>query len=604
MPKKKIILITLVVLFSALFVFHAVSVWFTQDDAYISYRYVKNFLGGEGLVFNPGERVEGYTNFFLIIMMIFFGLLGMDYIIVSKIIGIASGVGILILMVLWINRLFKDKVAVLLTAATLWLLAVNGVLAYWSVSGLETLLFTALVFWGLYLAENRNILFVPVLALATLIRPEGGLVFILILLYFLLTKSGRLIELGKLLLIYVILLLPQVVFRLYYYNDILPNPFYAKTGWSAEYFLSGVQYVWLFLKHYGLYGILVLLPLLMYKQLPKTVRMMLLIVYGYVIYILLIGGDVLHGHRFFVPILPPLYLLISLAIYRIVEKIFTRRRMYAATSSLMIILVVGILSFIIPREWMGNIRTTEKLLIDKILRRVDYIKAKGAKDATIACPTIGALSYNLDGNIIDMLGLTDKTIAKHPEAIANISSTWKERNYNIPYLMKRNPDLILFSTGIKPSAPAEKALFLSSKFRNGYYPVYYQEGNHLATIYKRKDGYTGEDRYLDDPEFIIAYTRAWNKISGGDYREALKETLSSIELGPSDFYLPYVLSGMILVELNRHDEALKYLNYSYNLSGQYDMHAADMLGKYYLINNDTAKANEYYRVISERNRLR
>ena len=33
------------------------------DDAYISYRYADNAVRGLGVVFNPGERVEGYTNF-------------------------------------------------------------------------------------------------------------------------------------------------------------------------------------------------------------------------------------------------------------------------------------------------------------------------------------------------------------------------------------------------------------------------------------------------------------------------------------------------------------------------------------------------------------
>ena len=32
------------------------------DDAYISARYARNLAEGHGLVFNPGERVEGYTN--------------------------------------------------------------------------------------------------------------------------------------------------------------------------------------------------------------------------------------------------------------------------------------------------------------------------------------------------------------------------------------------------------------------------------------------------------------------------------------------------------------------------------------------------------------
>ncbi|MEO5618208.1 MAG: hypothetical protein ABIS67_10585, partial [Candidatus Eisenbacteria bacterium] len=39
------------------------SLFWAQDDAYISFRYARNLLRGEGLVFNVGERVEGYTNF-------------------------------------------------------------------------------------------------------------------------------------------------------------------------------------------------------------------------------------------------------------------------------------------------------------------------------------------------------------------------------------------------------------------------------------------------------------------------------------------------------------------------------------------------------------
>ena len=37
--------------------------WFLTDDAFISFRYVRNLLEGHGLVFNPGERFEGYSNF-------------------------------------------------------------------------------------------------------------------------------------------------------------------------------------------------------------------------------------------------------------------------------------------------------------------------------------------------------------------------------------------------------------------------------------------------------------------------------------------------------------------------------------------------------------
>ena len=38
------------------------------DDTYISLRYAKNLVDGLGLVFNPGERVEGYTNFLFVLL--------------------------------------------------------------------------------------------------------------------------------------------------------------------------------------------------------------------------------------------------------------------------------------------------------------------------------------------------------------------------------------------------------------------------------------------------------------------------------------------------------------------------------------------------------
>src|SRR5512135_1832902 len=40
------------------------------DDAYISFRYAQNAILGHGLVFNPGERVEGFTNFLWTALMI------------------------------------------------------------------------------------------------------------------------------------------------------------------------------------------------------------------------------------------------------------------------------------------------------------------------------------------------------------------------------------------------------------------------------------------------------------------------------------------------------------------------------------------------------
>jgi len=43
-------------------VWRVIHLAWTCDDAFISYRYAKHLVEGQGLVFNPGERVEGITN--------------------------------------------------------------------------------------------------------------------------------------------------------------------------------------------------------------------------------------------------------------------------------------------------------------------------------------------------------------------------------------------------------------------------------------------------------------------------------------------------------------------------------------------------------------
>ncbi|TFH46898.1 MAG: hypothetical protein E4G94_01390, partial [ANME-2 cluster archaeon] len=41
----------------------------TPDDAYISFRYIKNFVEGNGLTYNVGEYVEGYSNALWVILI-------------------------------------------------------------------------------------------------------------------------------------------------------------------------------------------------------------------------------------------------------------------------------------------------------------------------------------------------------------------------------------------------------------------------------------------------------------------------------------------------------------------------------------------------------
>ncbi|HEX9725550.1 MAG TPA: hypothetical protein VGC53_14820, partial [Vicinamibacteria bacterium] len=48
------------------------------DDTYIFLRYAENLANGNGLVFNLGERVEGYTSPLWVLLLGLFSRLGLD----------------------------------------------------------------------------------------------------------------------------------------------------------------------------------------------------------------------------------------------------------------------------------------------------------------------------------------------------------------------------------------------------------------------------------------------------------------------------------------------------------------------------------------------
>jgi len=83
----------LIIPISVILVFIFLTQWFdfVQDDAFITFRYADNFAGGDGLVFNQGERIEGYTNFLWLMIIICGRLIGLSPLIFTKILGLVFG---------------------------------------------------------------------------------------------------------------------------------------------------------------------------------------------------------------------------------------------------------------------------------------------------------------------------------------------------------------------------------------------------------------------------------------------------------------------------------------------------------------------------------
>jgi arabinofuranosyltransferase len=118
------------------------------DDAYITFRYAHNLATGKGLVFNPGDPTDSASSFLYTILLAGLELLGFRNLPrVAAFIGIV-GAGVIAALV-YCACLERTR-RPLLAAALGVTAALHGLISGWSVSGMETIFYTALVVALLY----------------------------------------------------------------------------------------------------------------------------------------------------------------------------------------------------------------------------------------------------------------------------------------------------------------------------------------------------------------------------------------------------------------------------------------------------------------------
>ena len=521
-----------------IFLFLVIQYDFTQDDAYITFRYAANFVDGHGLVYNAGERVEGYTNFLWTILMILGRLIGVDLVLFSKIAGALFGLATIAMTFALARELFADisppQPDILAGLCALVMGSVYS-FAYWAVAGLETAAFGFMIVAALYAYIRRSYLSIPAAVMATLLRPEGGLVFAFIVLYEIISRRSFTRFAAMMIALYLLYLMPYAVFKLTYYGSLLPNPFYAKTTFTMEQLRNGLDYTGQFFWHYLAAGALFVPAVFVAFKAQRKHRLIMIFILIYTLYIIFIGGDVLKVHRFFVPLFP-LY---------VIAAIYGLYLLFRQKTALFVVSVIALMAWqmIVPRGHVATFHRREVGLSVKMTVMMDNLRASDTRNFSLAASTIGLVGYKLLGHtIIDMLGLTDSTIARHPEPpIEGLETTWRETHYNSRYLLSRQPDYILFSTGSKPSAPAERALFLYSAFLDNYRTIAFFYGTLMHPAYKRYFPIEGEITRDVGVDFVQYLNQGMNLLRSsreGNLR-ALAMFDSALACGPRRPY-PYV----------------------------------------------------------------
>ncbi|MEM8713959.1 MAG: hypothetical protein AAGG01_23695, partial [Planctomycetota bacterium] len=228
---------------------------FVADDAYITFRYSRNFHEGKGLVYNPGvdPPVEGYSEFLWAVLL----RLGFDVGIapetLSRVLSIGAGALMVALVVLMAARWFGERPVALFGTAVF--LGAAPPLGVWATGGMATMpaaTLAVLVFWLVFGRRSGRASGPLVVGLAAsalaLMRADAALLVALILGPAIVLGAVR--RRGDLLraalggaLISAVSFGAHVAWRHSVYGDWLPNTARAKLGFSSAATGRGLDYV-------------------------------------------------------------------------------------------------------------------------------------------------------------------------------------------------------------------------------------------------------------------------------------------------------------------------------------------------------------------------
>ena len=476
---------------SVLFLFLSYEIlgrWFT-DDAFISFRYAKNFLDGHGLVFNQGEYVQGYTNFLWVIMLALLKLFHIEFTTSSILINCFSYCALSIVLFAFFKRLYNDQQNTFYVLASLSVISSPNILAWTTGGGLEGVLFLFMLTLSFYLLFYRNPVIITSLLflLTTLIRPEGLLFFFFALIYLRFIKRTDNKTLLKFFSFYILLLAVYLLWSFIYYGSILPNTFYSKVSISLRGLQAGLHYIYRFFMSSPYLLMFLLIVLIGYETQNKEIKFFFLVSIVYIIYLAIIGGDFMFAFRFFLPVMSILFIIMMSGISQLSERIGDKNHLHGITYAILLLIIMyNIFSLSFFLSYKTEIRRYKMIGGGKILAR--YLNDHYPSNYTIASSGIGALGFYSNMKILDVLGLTDMQVAEN--GINGYDEIYSHGKSDVDYIMKRRPEIIVFgmSPGVKePVRFAEKEIYRQRTFKKDY--KYVEEVLNFDTLifYARKD---------------------------------------------------------------------------------------------------------------------
>lgn len=433
------------------------------DDAIISMQYARNLAEGNGLVFNVGERVEGYTNFLWTLALAalhwFSSAMAFEFLPAAVWLSVATAGVSLWLVYLLGRELWGNEPLPLFVALglTVW----DNAWAVWAIQALEGHFLLVWMMLALWLSEKRPARW-PIavglcLAAVVMTRPDGALLGVAIALSELAglpsrwkrkdpTLLGDLKAWGLALATFGLVFGVYFAWRYSYFGWLLPNTFYLKVGGGLDGWARGFRY------GVGFFSERMWLPLIAFgavlsirRTLVRTVVIFLGI---HFVYVMSVGGDFYPGHRFLLVAIPFLALLsgetVRLVARGIGHGVPAGAREWASTG--LLLLSVGAV-VVLARvglqngPWQTEIKRWGPTIQNNRLF-MEWVRSVRPEGASMALGDIGAAGFFADVKVIDVYGVVDPVVAHQKVESLGKGKAGHEKKASRDYVLSKEPTYI------------------------------------------------------------------------------------------------------------------------------------------------------------------
>ena len=412
--------------------------FFLDDDQMISMRYARNLAEGHGLVWNPGERVEGYTNPGWTLVMAALHLLPLPDAKMPAAVKVTSW-----LLACWILLLAerltravvpRDDLAIVFVLLTL---SLSHDLLVWAANGFDTTLLTAVaLFAAVRLVEERDngprVLTYVALGLLPIVRSDAFYVWAGVAALGWGLSSHRRAVLPWLA---CSLALPAIhlLARHAYYGAWLPNTFYVKVAGVHGQLASGLAY----LKGYAAeYSVLLLVGGAgLWAGRARGLPWLAAPIVAGLCYIPIVGADMYPGTRFLAYTLPLLLVCAAVGVEALCREAPAARGVVLGALGTGVVFAAGVNG---PSQFFA-LASGNGMPVQSLVAALT-IEKNTAPDATIAVVAAGVAPYFSRRPALDLMGLTDARIARtsaHPGAPIG------HAKYDVDDTLGRHPDVVL-----------------------------------------------------------------------------------------------------------------------------------------------------------------